>query len=70
VIIWVGAALLGYVAGDIAVHDPAIESWVAQQAAALGISVANLGRIVGVAGALFVLGLSKVMLNRRKIAAL
>jgi hypothetical protein len=43
---------------------------VAQQAAALGISVANLGRIVGVAGALFVLGLSKVMLNRRKIAAL
>jgi YjbE family integral membrane protein len=70
VIIWAGAALLGYVAGDIAVHDPAIESWVAQQAAALGVSVANLGRIAGLAGAMFVLGLSKVVLNRRKVAAL
>jgi YjbE family integral membrane protein len=67
-IVWGGAALLGYVAGDIAVHDPAIEGWVAQQAAAMGLSVAALGRLVGIAGALFVLGLAWVLIRRRRAA--
>jgi YjbE family integral membrane protein len=67
-IVWGGAALLGYVAGDIAVHDPAIEGWVARLAASLGLSVAALGRLAGLAGALFVLALSWVLVRRRRVA--
>ena len=67
---WGGAALLGYVAGDIAVHDPAIEAWATAQAAALDVSIANLGRLVGLLGAALVVGLAWMLLRRRKIAAL
>jgi YjbE family integral membrane protein len=69
-IVWGGAALLGYVAGDIAVHDPAIEAWATAQAAALDVSIANLGRLVGLLGAALVVGLAWMLLRRRKIAAL
>jgi predicted tellurium resistance membrane protein TerC len=69
-IVWGGAALLGYVAGDIAVHDPAIETWATAQAAAMGVSLANLGRLVGLLGAALVVGLAWMLLRRRKIAAL
>lgn len=69
VIVWAGAALLGYVAGDIAVHDPAIEGWVAAQAQAIGVSVTTLGRMAGIAGALFVVGLAWLMLRRRRVPA-
>lgn len=69
-IVWGGAALLGYVAGDIAVHDPAIEAWATAQAAALDVSIANLGRLVGLLGAALVVGLAWMLLHRRKIAAL
>jgi YjbE family integral membrane protein len=69
-IVWGGAALLGYVAGEIAVHDPAIEGWVAAQAEGLGMSLGVLGRLVGLAGAVFVVGLSWMLLKRRKVAAL
>jgi YjbE family integral membrane protein len=69
-IVWGGAALLGYVAGDIAVHDPAIETWATAQAAAMGVSLANLGRLVGLVGAVLVVGLAWLLLRRRKIPAL
>lgn len=69
-IVWGGAALLGYVAGDIAVHDPAIGSWADATAASLGVSVANLGRLVGLLGAALVVGLSWALLRRRRIPAL
>jgi YjbE family integral membrane protein len=69
-IVWGGAALLGYVAGDIAVHDPAIGSWTDATAASLGLSVANLGRLVGLLGAILVVGLSWALLRRRRVPAL
>ena len=69
-IVWGGAALLGYVAGDIAVHDPAIASWAEAQAAWLGLSVANLGRLVGLLGAALVVGVSWGLLRRRRIPPL
>jgi YjbE family integral membrane protein len=69
-IVWGGAALLGYVAGDIAVHDPAIGEWIDAAAASFGISVANLGRLVGLLGAVLVVGLSWALLRRRRIPAL
>jgi YjbE family integral membrane protein len=69
-IVWGGAALLGFVAGDIAIHDPAIESWATAQAAAMGVSLSNLARLVGLAGAVLVVALAWTLLRRRKIAAL
>lgn len=69
-IVWGGAALLGYVAGDIAVHDPAIATWAEGAAASLGVSLANLGRLVGLLGAVLVVALSWALLRRRRIAAL
>jgi YjbE family integral membrane protein len=70
VIVWAGAGLLGYIAGDIAVHDPAIEGWATATAASMGISVANLGRLAGLLGVAFILGGAWLLLRRRKIAAL
>jgi YjbE family integral membrane protein len=69
-IVWGGAALLGYVAGDIAVHDPAIASWAEGTAASLGVSLTTLGRLAGLLGAVFVVALSWALLRRRRIAAL
>lgn len=47
IIVTLGAALLGYVAGEMAVSDPAIHQWVEQQ-------TPSLHRIVAIACAIFV----------------
>ncbi len=52
VIITLGAALLGYIAGEIMAADPAIRSWVAQRAAWL-----VEYKVAGVCGATFVVAL-------------
>jgi YjbE family integral membrane protein len=70
VIVWIGAALLGYIAGDIAVHDPAIEAWATAQAASMGIGLATLGRLTGLVGAGLIVGLAWLLLRRRKVAPL
>ena len=36
-IVWAGAALLGFIAGEISVTDPAVVGWFAEQEAALGL---------------------------------
>jgi YjbE family integral membrane protein len=69
-IVWVGAALLGYIAGEIAMSDPAISPWVEQQAQGMQLSAHTLGQLVGVLGAAFVVGVSLLMLRRHKVAAL
>ncbi|MEI6546976.1 MAG: TerC family protein [Burkholderiales bacterium] len=69
-IVWLGAALLGYIAGEIAMSDPAIVTWVEQQAQALHMSAHTLGQLVGLIGAAFVVGVSLLMLRRHKAAAL
>ena len=70
VIIWLGAALLGFVAGEIAVDDPAIREWVRAWAAGHAITVKALSVICGILGAIFVLGLSKLLLMRRRRGAI
>jgi hypothetical protein len=56
--------------GDIALHDPAIEPWAAEQAAALGSGLANLGRLAALAGATLIVGGAWFLLRSRRIAAL
>jgi predicted tellurium resistance membrane protein TerC len=68
-IVWAGAALRGDIAGDIALHDHAIEPWAAEQAAALGSGLANLGRPAALAGATLIVGGAWFLLRSRRIAA-
>ncbi|NUM54428.1 MAG: TerC family protein [Candidatus Hydrogenedentes bacterium] len=60
VVITLGAALLGYVAGEMAVSDPAISQWIESH-------LPSLHRIVAVAGALAVVVAGR-FLARRKAA--
>ena len=54
IIITLGAALLGWIAGDIMVTDPAIVDWVTANAAWL-----DKGKVASIVGALFVVALGK-----------
>ena len=47
IIVWLGAALLGYIAGEIALADPVIRDWIEIQANAMGMSGHTLGQLAG-----------------------
>ena len=70
IIVWGGAALLGYIAGEIALADPAIHDWVEGQAASMGTTGHGLGQIAGIVCALGVVGVAWTILRRRKVPAL
>ena len=69
-IVWIGAALLGFIAGEIALTDPVILPWVEQQAQVLSLSPHTLAQLAGLVGAVFVIAVSMFMLRRHKAAAL
>ncbi len=56
-IITIGAALLGYVAGEMAVTDPSVEAWVQQ-------NLHGFEFIVGLVGAVLVVAVGKFMARR------
>lgn len=64
-VVWLGAALLGFIAGEIVVEDPALVDFAASLAQSLGLPRASLGVAVGVAGAVLVVAIGKWMLSRR-----
>jgi len=63
-IVWAGAALLGFVAGEIAFSDPAIGGWVEAQAGALGVTAHRLAQLAGGVGAVLVLMVAWVLVRR------
>jgi YjbE family integral membrane protein len=65
VIVWAGAALLGFIAGEISVTDPAVVGWFAEQEAAMGLGGQRLQVLAGAVGAALVLGVGKALLSRR-----
>lgn len=65
-IVWIGAALLGFIAGELLVDDPALHDSTARLDAALGVSQHQLALAAGVLGALLVLALGKFFLLRKK----
>ena len=69
VVVWLGAALLGYIAGEILVADPALHAVFSSLSEALGADMHLLGLVLGGAGALFVVGCGKVLLSRRQAQA-
>ena len=68
-IVWIGATLLGFIAGEIALTDPVILPWVEQQAQALNLAPHTLAQLAGLVGAAFVLLVAMFMLRRHKSAA-
>jgi len=64
-IVWAGAALLGFIAGEISVTDPAVVGWFAEQEAAMGLGGQRLQVLAGAVGAALVLGVGKALLSRR-----
>ena len=65
-IVWIGAALLGFVAGELLVDDPALQRVMDRADVFLGISHHQLAIGVGIVGALIVVVLGKIFLMRRK----
>ena len=70
IIVWLGAALLGFIAGEIALTDPAISGWVQAQAESLGTTAHSLERIVGIIGAALVTATGYILLKRRRVDVL
>ncbi|UCE30892.1 MAG: TerC family protein [Burkholderiales bacterium] len=66
VVIWLGAGLLGFIAGEIAVADAAAAEVTAGIAGWLGVSPGWLGVIAGAIGAGFVIMLGHLLLRRRQ----
>ena len=64
-IVWAGAALLGFIAGEISVTDPAVAEWFAEQEAVWGLGGHRLQLLAGAIGAALVLGVGKALLSRR-----
>jgi hypothetical protein len=64
-IVWAGAALLGFIAGEISVTDPAVAGWFAEQEVAWGLGDHRLSLLAGAIGAVLVLGVGKALLSRR-----
>jgi YjbE family integral membrane protein len=68
IIVWAGAALLGFLAGEIAVEDPAIKQAVDAFAAGQGIAGGTLSMIAGIVGAAIVLLIVFLLKSRARSA--
>lgn len=64
IIVWAGAALLGYVAGEIAFSDPAIIDWVTARATAVGITAHTFAQLAGLVGAVLVVVVTWLFVRR------
>ncbi|MFM7567858.1 MAG: TerC family protein [Betaproteobacteria bacterium] len=67
-IVWLGAALLGFIAGEIGVSDPGIKTWAEGLAASFGTDIHTLGNATGALCAVLVLAIGKALLMRRSAA--
>ncbi|PJX26402.1 hypothetical protein CAP48_10465 [Advenella sp. S44] len=66
VIVWLGAALLGYIAGEMFVGDPVIEPSTQNWASLAHMTHHQFGITVGIAGAVLVIILGKFFVSRSK----
>jgi YjbE family integral membrane protein len=69
IIVWAGAALLGFIAGQIIVVDPAIAGPMQSLAAAIGVTMKQLPNIAGIVGAIIVVAIAKIMISRKGATA-
>ncbi|MGX9936306.1 TerC family protein [Advenella kashmirensis] len=66
IIVWLGAALLGYIAGEMFVGDPVIEPRTESWASLAHMTHHQFGITMGIAGALLVIVLGKIFVTRTK----
>ncbi len=66
VIVWLGAALLGYIAGEMFVGDPVIEPRSETWASMVHMSHHQFGIAMGAIGAIIVLVIGKILTSREK----
>ncbi len=66
VLVWAGAALLGWVAGELLATEPALAPAVEGLAQMLNISIKTVARLFEVVGALIVGGLGKFLMRSQK----
>jgi predicted tellurium resistance membrane protein TerC len=66
IIVWLGAALLGYIAGDMAVGDLALGDVIAGLEHGMRVSAGQFSALVGAVGALVVVVLGKILLLGRQ----
>ncbi len=64
ILVWAGAALLGWVAGELLATEPALAPAIDSLAQMLGISTKFVARIFEVIGALIVVGVGKLIVRR------
>ena len=65
IIVWLGAALLGFIAGEIVVEDPVLVDTLKNLAASLSVPQSQLAVFSGIAGAVLVVVIGKILLMRR-----
>lgn len=66
VIVWLGAALLGYIAGEMLVSDPALTTSVVDLSQSVHASVHQVAVVAGVVGAMLVLSIGKIFVVRAR----
>lgn len=64
VIVWAGAALLGFIAGEILEEDPALANFMQQLTTSMDVSHGTLAKIFGIAGAIIVVGVGFYLRQR------
>jgi predicted tellurium resistance membrane protein TerC len=66
ILVWAGAALLGWVAGELLATEPALAPAIEGLAQMLGVTTKTIARIFEVGGALIVVGIGKVLMRSQK----
>jgi YjbE family integral membrane protein len=69
VLVWAGAALLGWIAGELLVSDPGLLAYSEAIAKSLGVSLHTLERIAAAIGAAFVVAMGWLLRRRHAAAA-
>lgn len=68
-LVWAGAALLGWIAGELCLSDPGLHQYASMAAEALQVDPNTLERIASVAGAVLVVAVGWALRWRRAPAA-
>ena len=69
IVVWLGAGLLGFIAGEIVVDDPAVKDTLLAMAVNAGLPAAKVPITFGLAGIVLVLLIGWAMLSRKKAAS-
>lgn len=70
IVVWLGGALLGYIAGEMLVVDPALKDFIDRLSVSIQAPPAEFGVGMGALGAIIVLASGKILRNRKEAHSL